>query len=658
VPASAPFAAADYRPFALYFPVALRHHAPPGALIGQIGGGGRAIVVAGGTAYVGVGQTLWTVDVGDPRAPRQVGQSAPLGALIDDIAIYAPGGTARYAYVVTVDERMHVLDVSDARSPRSARLAIPITPYSGVQERLKVIVDGPFAYAGGSPIVVFDLANPASPRPIAEVPGRGDRPTRAPLIAGYDVADGFAYVADLGASGIGVDRTSLRVFDVRDPHRPRETYRMARTWNQGDRVLLIASGGRVYLNASSDVWEIIDVRDPARPRALSVMTGHRARGIVVRGQRMYYASTRLHIVDISNPARPVERTTYDLLGGPMATDGRHLYLLSSGLTLQVLDVATPDAPVNVGGMDTPARIVRHVARGRFIYAAEDSGRLEAVDIGDPSRPRITAVIPFRPSDFRMDDLPSFRSPYGLQVDGDRLYVARAWAGVQGFSLADPAGPARIGAFTPTDGTRFDQGLAVREGVGYAGFMDRSGTGSVKVIDFRDPVRPRQIATIADVGTVAMLGLNGDLLYIVADGNLLLFDVSDPAHPRGIGNSRGRPWGLYRAVMARGGFVFAFGFDGRGTALRVIDAADPANMRQVGHLSLYVPTDLALDGGLAYISLDSGNGVRVVDVRDPYRPRHVAAYADDPVASSAYDITLTDGLIWVNTWDHGLVALGR
>ncbi len=186
-------------------------------------------------------------------------------------------------------------------------------------------------------------------------------------MAGFDsthVRPGGPGVVGLTASLSGTtlsvlgEHRGLQVVDVADADRPRW---LARVASEGDPLALFPLGKLVVV-ASRDVW----VREvcPACP------TGTRAR-----------ASSRLTVVDLSDPAAPRVRSSRDVTGkivGGVLLDG-HLAVLSNGavqsevgdLALEVYDLSSPDQLPVVGSARFRGRVhgTALLAAGRRLVVA-------------------------------------------------------------------------------------------------------------------------------------------------------------------------------------------------------------------------------------------------------------------------------------------------
>jgi hypothetical protein len=63
-------------------------------------------------------------------------------------------------------------------------------------------------------------------------------------------------------------------------------------------------------------------------------------------------------------------------------------------------------------------------------------------------------------------------------------------------------------------------------------------------------------------------------------------------------------------------------------------------------------------GYVYLTDDATGSMRVIDIRDPYKPREVARWQTEQAQQGRYlhDVMVTDGLAYLSYWDDGLVIL--
>jgi hypothetical protein len=174
-------------------------------------------------------------------------------------------------------------------------------------------------------------------------------------------------------------------------------------------------------------------------------------------------------------------------------------------------------------------------------------------------------------------------------------------------LAQVSNPAVVGSwpgFTP--GPAFT--VTVSGNHAYAG-----GNGNLQVFDISNPASPRIVGGADTPGTARNLAVSEDYLYVAAgEAGMQVFDISQPAHPRWVGGSATS--GDANAVVVSGNHAYvADGDDG----LWVIDATDKANPQALPsiHTSGYA-NGVAVSGDYALVAAGTLDVFRIVDAANP------------------------------------------
>jgi hypothetical protein len=564
-------------------------------LMGQMGGATSAVAVQGGLAVIGEGPRLLTLDVSGP-APELRGEVA-LPDLLRDVAL-----SGAYAVAGLGAHGLHVYDVHDPSHP----------------------------YEVGSCAVTGSAGQ-------------------------VRVAGAYAYVA-AGAGG-------LRVFDLSVPGQPHEIGAYQPSWGTVAVQDILLQGSTAYL-VTSDGLRIVDISEPANPRLVGLLYGlYGATGVYVHGQyaylpvsatiEYYQYETRLAVIDISDPADPrslfyipefaVGRAdNWRASGGPgdISGAGAYVYLGNSG-QLVVLDISDPRNVTQVASIGASGR--RIVLAGTTAYLAAGPG-LQRVDLADPLHPRdlagfrrLSYVDPVAVVggyayvnggklivDVRRPATPVLVGN-GIPGGGGAMAVAGALACVlaypneagqlRTFDVTDPTQPRLLGACATGNGAR-----CVRIAGRYAYVLSRSQ--GLQVIDLSDSAHPRTVANItADSQTEPWdVAIAGQYAYVAwaSSGQLFIFDVSDPVHPRQVGACTTHEFPV--GVAVAGHYAYVADRDG---GLAVIDVADPT---QPNIVRFYIPPDFADAVAVSgrYLYLVSG-GLHVLDLADPADPREVAAW---------------------------------
>jgi hypothetical protein len=340
--------------------------------------------------------------------------------------------------------------------------------------------------------------------------------------------------------------------------------------------------------------------------------------------------------------------------------------------------------------------------GKHGYITTMGDRAYALDLSNPGRPVITdsVVVDAR----HINDLMTTEDgKYGVLT---RENASTRRNGIVILSFEDPAHPKPIAEFTETVTGGVHSTFIYR---GYV-YLTDDATGSLRVIDIRDPYRPRQVARwetpssragnyVHDVDVkdgLAYLSYWNDGLVILDVGNGI--KGGSPEQPKLVSQYKYDLDALYREVEAVGGpgfirgthtawrhgrYVFVgdevfsarprstegSGVNALGRAygrLHVIDVSDIGRPRAVAH---YEPKDggahnVWVAGDTLYLG-DYQGGLRVVDISGELRGdllrqgreiAHVAtadASGVRPFAPNTWGAVYRDGLIYAPDINTGL-----
>jgi hypothetical protein len=181
---------------------------------------------------------------------------------------------------------------------------------------------------------------------------------------------------------------------------------------------------------------------------------------------------------------------------------------------------------------------------------------------------------------------------GLHVDGTRLYVAMGDAGLQVFSLADPANPAGIGLYNPAEAVH---AVAAE---GDTVFYGTDG-GNVVSLNAANPASMLQLDRMGTYGDVVSLSLDGDVLFAGTTEKVYRVAVGDPDEMYQLG--RYKYFGFATtSLIGRGGYAYC----GTEYGFYLIDfsdvAADPYDAMHFGQDSLAIG-GLAMDADGIYLA---------------------------------------------------------
>jgi hypothetical protein len=182
-------------------------------------------------------------------------------------------------------------------------------------------------------------------------------------------------------------------------------------------------GNRAYLALGYGGLAILDVSNPASPVQVGGYdTSGDAEGVAVSGSVAYVADgdAGLQIIDVSNPANPVRVGGYDTSGTAygVAVSGTVAYVADYLAGLQIIDVSNPASPVRLGGYDTSGSAIDVAVSGTVAYVTAMNPGLLIIDVSNPASP------------VRLGGYDTSEYAYGVAVAGNRIFVANGDQGLK------------------------------------------------------------------------------------------------------------------------------------------------------------------------------------------------------------------------------------
>jgi photosystem II stability/assembly factor-like uncharacterized protein len=597
-------------------------------LVQQFGGAAVSIAVAGDTAYLGVGPRLIVLDVADPRAPRQVGQSEALPGLVQDVDVVGD-----LAYVAAGDAGLAVLDISDRGSPRQV---------GAVQTRgsaARLVVQGGLAYVGAQNfLTVIDVADLTAPREVSRLEMPGD-------VSALAVVSSTAYIAH---------QKGLQVVDISDPAQPRERGALRLPASAED---IAVAGSYAYIAGGG--LRVVDIADPARLRVVGTWDtlAMATSTVAVVGETAYmtnafcefgHCSASLMLFDVSDPAKPspIGETDAPVLPRDLVVSRGFAYVVGPLDGLRLIDVRDAAHPREVGAarLNTPGSVDNVILAGDHAYALSGGKTAVILDVADVQAIHAVGLI----------QEPTWLN--GLALWNGYALVSAWQDGLHLFNVQNPARPRQVGALNAS---------ALGGAAYHVVLVDGSGgadavvivDGGLRVIAWDHPAEPRVLGQLAVEDGTFDAAVAGRFVYLAGGyfpqgayepvGILRVVDIADPASPRQVG-ALTMPKEA-RSVAVAGGYAYV----GAADALWAIDISDPAHPRQVSALNIAGGAlDVTVNGTYAYVA-SGRTGVWVVDVADPTALRLVGA-ADTP--GNAQRIAVVEDHVIVADGDGGLLIL--
>ncbi|RPI80393.1 MAG: hypothetical protein EHM42_12165, partial [Planctomycetaceae bacterium] len=467
-----------------------------------------------------------------------------------------------FAFVMTRDAGLHVIDVTDPRAPRIVWKLPDLHGYSS-----SVVENGIIYYHSDGSLCAFD---PLLRRVVVKRAHPRGSSNRIGALAGRLL--------------VSADKL-LTVHDTSDPAALRELSRFQAPasiwgiWGQGDSVFLsCGDAGIVELNVAADGA----IREVAR-----MDLGVEVERVEARYPWLYVLGrASLTTVDISDTTNPVVRGKINTLAVSyrlLVSDNTAFVTTVYGV--MAIDVTHPyEAPL-LGGMPGPA--AKDVAvHDDYAYFANWSSGVWVASISDPGNP--VALGPVE----ALQGLTNYVT--SVEVRGNRLYCANGTGNnLSVLDLKDPARPVRLGTVSVPG---FCLDLEVRDSYAFLGCW----SGGLHIVDVAKPGAPRLASTVLANQAIERLELAEDhIIATSGTGTTWLVDVSDPAEP-------GVPREL--AALRHAKFVHVRGkigyvvFSGRVGLYDLSDIGNPILMSQIAaeNSSFSGIPDIAIYKTICYI----------------------------------------------------------
>jgi hypothetical protein len=323
---------------------------------------------------------------------------------------------------------------------------------------------------------------------------------------------------------------------------------------------------------------------------------------------------------------------------------------------------TAEATVEVGPRDVrrPATLVGRVPitlraaefwlhpGGRYGYLSTLADRLYAIDVSNPAAPVITDSVVV---DARVinDVMTTEDGKYGVLT---REGASTRKNGIVILSFENPAHPKSIAEFTETVTGGVHSTFVYRGHV----YLTDDATGSLRVIDIRDPYKPRQVARWQtrpdESGNVLHdVDIKDGLAYLSYwNEGLVILDVGkgikggSPDNPQLVSQYKYDLNSLYRDVEAVGGPGFIRGTHTAWRAGKYVFTGD----------EVFSATPRATEGG-GVVGLGRAYGrLHVIDVSDIERPREVAYY--EPKDGGSHNVWVAGDTLFLGDYQGGLRVL--
>ncbi len=264
---------------------------------------------------------------------------------------------------------------------------------------------------------------------------------------------------------------------------------------------------------------IVGISDPTHPTEVgSIKTANYVWDVGVMGNYAYLVETKgLHIMDISNPATPVEVGLYPIPGEARRVEVAtrlsstnssqpYLYLITKFRDLRIFDLSEPMTPTEIAAYDTPSFVQDVAMADQYAYVADGYEGLYVVDISNPAQPIKVGLYNQHGGACNVETADHYVyvtfgdciSEYHDRHYGDfksDLYV---------LDIANPTTPAEVAFYDLPEGESGGRWAKLQIQGDYAYIID--GTSLLHVLDISKPTAPKKIKALDGFQGGAPVGL--------------------------------------------------------------------------------------------------------------------------------------------------------
>jgi hypothetical protein len=552
--------------------------------------------IRGDYAFVADGTSAFQVlYIGDSDEFKIAGQISDIGGAPVAVAIQDT-----LAFLAVENQGLTIIDISDPPDPQIISFINRPGPI------IDVAVNDQYVYLLGTYLSVIAIDNPSRPGVLGSIHIYHGREV---LIEGN-----FAYVAN--------DTRDLYIIDISDPSNPS----IVRELEFESTITGISIRDQFLYCSDRSRLSVIDISDPFEAHIVSQTNSFWMLNVCVNEQYAFCVGRRgLRIFNIENPEELFE-VSYNnffsaelephfadnILYVPMGRDGintynvedvespieinpevnQHsiekaefngnlIYALDSYKMLKILDFTNPDRMVEIGSLSIEGGLLNLSLNGNYAYISTERRGLIIVDISQPRMPqevaRINSAAPVLDVMFRGEDAYFLT---GYEFEWDSVALKRV-------NVSVPSNPRDLFSITnwycleaPALRT---QGSNIFVALDEVSFGDHHCSG-VQIFD-------------AQVDSLTFIRIEDGITDIDIFGNIL-------------------------AVAKESGHI------------RLFDISDLGDVRPLSTFSASRSpiSDIHLTARYIYLAA-TGDGIKIYDISDPFRPHRVGYYDTKGLASS-------------------------
>lgn len=460
--------------------------------------------------------------------------------------------------------------------------------------------------------------------------------------------------------------------------------------------IFVAGKYAYLLCGGSDSFVIVDVSNPAAPKRVGILyfpVNFLAYGgkVVASGNYAYLVSgivadaqtaEDIFIIDITNPASPVEKTNsskISIQGGnslpiypkDIFISGNNAYVTCfKSDVMEVFNLSNPTSPQAIKNLklsdlqfvnDSKQKIVNPISifvapypaskpNSLRAYILDDVGSMCVLDVTQPSSPVALNAI----SNGTGGALLS--KPVSISVAGNYAYVVGGSNALEIMDISNVTStnaPVHKASVVNADGIPLNDPRSIVVSGNYA-YIASTGSSALEIVDITSPTAPLHKGSLTTASNQAKIvgcrsvAISGNYAYLESNGAncVEVVDCSNPANPVHVttvnhgdgGASLNAPSDI--AISGKYAYIVN-NADQSGTqaVLQVLDISNPTNPNPVGKLlSAFPGSAIAAAGNYAYLTTKNSSGYlvfEVIDISNPSTPAIAGTYTSTIAYAPVY-----------------------
>ena len=305
-----------------------------------------------------------------------------------------------------------------------------------------------------------------------------------------------------------------------------------------------------------------------------------------------------------------------------------LIFAPEGSALTILQLSDDGSATVLSRMSPNEGPIRGVAISEEIAFLITPIGLASIDVHEPHSPKMLSFLP--------------GGGEGVEVVRGFAFVAARAAGLRIVNVSDPSQPV-LASTLPLPGKALALELDTGTDLAYVA----TDEGGLRVIDVGVPDLPREVASLELPAGIQQLKLDGEMLFLSSGDRIIMVDAREPGTLVRLGEYA--PPRQARRVKISDDYAYVADQDG---GLKIFEIADMAHPLLVYAETEGTAYDVLVRGNRVYVA-DGQDGIRIVNVSNPSRPRPIAQLSLPGVAQG---LELWEDALLVAAGEAGLLVV--